>query len=293
MNSVISAKKNYEISRNLTFYIILVALLLVSFAMISASYADQIDELNGREIVKKCGLKYAGKDQISTFTVILTDNQGNQKKSVYLRLWKDYHGASGIVDKMMLFTEFPPDAKGTAFMRVAYTPDVGRNADQWIYLPLLAKTRRVTINDPGDSFLNSDLTYEDVSYHSLDNYNYQLLNVQNLRGVDHYVVESLPKDSQSAYKKRVLWFTKTPDGGDDCANVRIDYYDSHSNLLKEQDIKWQRVNDAWVWGSVVVHNIQTSHSSEFFISEVAVDTGLSDRLFSERTLKVGPSAIPR
>ena len=292
MNYEISLKKNPQGKGILTFFIPLVALMQASFAMMSTTYADEVDELNGRDIVKQCGFKYPGKDQISTFTVILTDNQGNQKKSVYLRLWKDYQGAKGIVDKMMLFTEFPPDAKGTAFMRVAYTPDVGKNADQWIYLPLLAKTRRVTIRDPGDSFLNSDLTHADVSYHSLDNDNYEFVGVQSLRGVEHYVVESFPKDSRSSYKKRVLWFTKTPDW-DDCVNVRIDYYDTHSDLLKEQDIKWQRVKDAWVWESVIVRNIQTSHSSEFIISDVAIDTGINDRLFSERTLKVGPSVIPR
>jgi len=265
--------------------------LLTSIATISTSYGEEV-ELTGRDIVKQCGFKFPGNDQISTFTVILTDSQGNQKKSVYTRLWKDYQGVKGIVDKMILFTEFPPDAKGTAFMRVAYTPDVGKSADQWVYLPLLAKTRRVTIRDPGDSFLNSDLTHADVSFHSLDNFDYKFIGIQSLRGVDHYVVESLPKGGQSLYKKRVLWFTKTPDW-DECSNVRIDYYDTHGDLLKEQDIEWQRIKDAWVWKSVVVHNIQTSHGSEFIISDVSIDTGLKDRLFSERTLKIGPSTIPR
>lgn len=273
------------------FVVSVVILLLSSMAIISVSYAEEA-ELTGRDVVKQCGYKHPGKDQSSTFTVVLTDKQGNQKKSVYSRFWKDYEGAKGIVDKMILFTEFPPDAKGAAFMRIAYTPDIGKNADQWIYLPVLAKIRRVTIRDPGDSFLNSDLTYADVSFHPLDDENYQLLGIQKLRGVDHYVVQSTPKNDRSLYKKRVLWFIKTADW-DNCANVRIDYYDLHDNLLKEQDIKWQRVNGAWVWDQVVIHNIQTSHSSEFTISDVAIDTGLQDRLFSERTLKMGPQAFSR
>lgn len=266
-------------------------LLLLSMAMIPASYGAET-ELTGREIVKQCGYKHPGKDQMSTFTVILTDKQGNEKKSVYSRFWKDYQGAEGIVDKMILFTKYPPDAEGTAFLRIAYMPDVGRNADQWIYLPELAKIRRVTIRDPGDSFLNSDLTYADVSFHPLDDENYKFLGIQTLGELDHYVVESTPKDNRSLYKKRVLWFTKKADWND-CANVRVDYYDLHDNLLKEQAIKWQHVKDAWVWDRVVVRNVQTSHSSEFVISDVKIDTGLQGRLFAERTLKRGPGAFSR
>lgn len=256
----------------------------------SISYAEEEPDVTGSDIVKRCGNKYPGKDQTSKFTVILTDNQGNQKKSVYLRLWKNYQGSKGIVDKMILFTEYPPDAKDTAFMRIAYTPDIDKNADQWVYLPLLVKTRRVTIRDPGDSFLNSDLTYADISYHSLDEFEYKLMDIQTYRGEDHYVVESKPKGNATLYNKRVLWFTKKPDW-EDCANVRIDYYDMHGDLLKKQEITWQRIKDAWIWDRVKVNNIQTSHSSEFIISDVAIDTGLQDRIFSERTLKIGPSVI--
>ncbi len=275
---------------NLFYTLAHMVFMLILIVLTSTLYAEEEVDLSSRDIVKKCGTKYPGKDQTSTFTVVLTDNQGNKKKSIYLRLWKDYQGAKGIVDKMILFTEYPPDAKGTAFMRVAYTPDVGKNADQWVYLPLLAKTRRVTIRDPGDSFLNSDLTYADVSYHSLDEFEYELMGIQNYQGKDHYVVESTPKDDPVLYKKRVLWFTKKPDW-DDCTNVRIDYYDTRGDLLKKQEITWQRIKDAWIWDRVKVNNIQTSHSSEFIISDVAIDTGLRDRIFSERTLKIGPSVI--
>src|SRR3990172_1411716 len=278
-------------ARALKAAITVIALLVLFILPATSSYAEEKDP-TGRDIVRQCGYKYPGKDQKSTFTVILTDKQGNQKKSVYSRWWKDYQGAKGVIDKMILFTEFPPDAKGAAFMRIAYTPDMGKNADQWIYLPVLAKTRRVTIRDPGDSFLNSDLTHADVSYHALDEEDHHLLGVRNSQGVDYYVIESTPKEGGARlYKKRVLWFTKTPNW-DECVNVRIDYYDGRGDLQKEQHTEWQRVKDAWVWHKVLVRNIQTSHTSEFVISDVVIDTGIEDRFFAERTLKAGPDSAP-
>jgi len=249
------------------------------------------ESLTGDEVVKRCGVKYAGEDQRSKFEVLLRDQQGNEKRSVYIRLWKDYKGANDVADKMLLFTEFPPDAQGSAFMRATFVPELKKAADQWIYLPVLRKIRRVTIRDQGDSFLNSELTYADVTPRSVDDDNHKLLDIREMGGMEFYVVESIPKESKPLYGKRIQWFNKSPDWNE-CANVRIDYYDLKGALLKEQFIKWQRVNGAWVWDRVLVRNVQTLHASIFLISDVHINTGLTDDVFSERTLRTGPSAIP-
>jgi len=250
--------------------------------------------LTGDDVVKRCGIKYPGDDQRSKFEVLLRDKQNNEKKSLYIRLWKDYKGVNKISDKMLLFTEFPPDAQGSAFMRTTYVPELEKSADQWIYLPVLRKIRRVTIRDLGDSFLNSDLTYADIRSPSVNEDNHKLLDIKELAGVEFYVVESVPKKStqlSQLYSKRIQWFNKASNW-DDCANVRIDYYDLKGGLLKEQFIKWQRVNSAWVWDRVLVRNVQTLHASIFLITDVQINTGLNDDVFSERTLRTGPSAIP-
>ena len=269
-------------------------LLLIVFSCIGAPVASFAAEktLTGEEIVKRCGLKYAGDDQRSKFEVLLRDQQGNEKRSVYLRFWKDYKGENNIEDKMLLFTEYPPDAQGAAFMRATYVPDLKKAADQWIYLPVLRKIRRVTNRDQGDSFLNSELTYADVTTRALDEDTHTLLDVKEMGGLQFYVVESVPKESTPLYGKRVQWFEKTPNW-EDCSKVRIDYYNLKGALLKEQFIKWQRVGKAWVWDRVLVRNVQTLHASVFLITDVEINTGITDDFFTERTLRMGPSAIPK
>ena len=268
---------------------LLIAILWLGLAIPSIA-ADE-PAVTGEEIVKRCGVKYPGDDQRSKFEVQLQDVQGNDKRSVYLRLWKDYKGINNVADKMLLFTEFPPDAKGSAFMRATYVPKLKKTADQWIYLPVLRKIRRVTIRDQGDSFLNSELTYADVTPRSIEEDNHKLLEIRAVNDKEFYVVESTPKESRPLYSKRIQFFEKTPNW-DDCANVRIDYYDLKGALLKEQFIKWQRVNGAWVWDRVLVRNVQTRRASIFLISDVQINTGISDDVFTERTLRMGPSAIP-
>lgn len=261
-------------------------------AMSADGAGDAPEGLTGAEIFKLCGYKYPGEDQRSKFTVLLRDKQGNIKKSEYLRYWKDFKGAGGVADKMLLFTIFPPDAKGAAFMRVAYTAEKGRKVDQWIYLPVLRKIRRVSIRDPGDNFLNSNLTYADVSQRALEEDEHKFLGVKKIQGLRFYLVESRPKERKPLYSKRVFWFHKGEQGWDDCVNTRIDYYDKKGELLKEQFIKWQKVGKAWVWDRVLVRNKRNLSASVFQISGVQINTGLPASIFTARTLRRGPSAIP-
>ena len=239
------------------------------------------------DIVKQCNFKYPGDDQKSTLTITLKDKDGNEKKNIYRRFWKAYHGAGGIEDKMVLFTEFPPDAQGAAFMRWGYTAQADKNADQWLYLPVLKKIRRVSIRDPGDSFLGSDLTYGDISPRSVDADEHRLLQVQNKGGVEYYAIESVPRENNALYGRTVSWYAKPGDWAN-CNKLRVDYFDKKGEPLKQELLKWQRVENAWIWDEVVIHNVQTNHTSIFQVRDVKINVGVKDDIFTERSLSLGP-----
>ncbi len=251
---------------------------------VSAVMAEE--KLNGYEIVQPCDYQNPGTDQRSKLTITLVDKDGNKRKNVYLRLWKDFKGVKNIADKMVLITEFPPDARGTGFMRWAFTPDAEKNADQWIYLPVLRKIRRVSIRDPGDSFLGSDLTYADISGRQIDQDEHTLVKVDKKNGKEFYVVESVPQEPNPLYSKRISWFSKG-DNLDSCVKVGIIYHDSKGDELKKQSLSWQKIDDAWLWKKVEVKNVQTNHSSIFTVNDAEVNVGLRDNIFSERTLRKG------
>ncbi len=253
-----------------------------------ASAEESEPELTGKQIFERCGNKYPGDDQQGKFTVILQDKEGKVMKSEYLRYWKDYKGKDDVADKMLLFTTYPPEAKGSAFMRVAYS-EHDKPVDQWIYLPALKKIRRVSIRDLGDSFLNSNLTYADVSRRALEDDDHKYLGTRQVDDAVFYVVESTPKEANPIYGKRVFWFLKTKNW-DECINTRIDYYDNSGELIKDQFIKWQRMGDAWVWDRVLVRSRRTLSASIFQLSEIKINAGVDDELFSARSLEHGPAA---
>lgn len=234
-------------------------------------------------VVEKCYYKNAGEDQQTKLSIVLQDKGGGEKKNVYARYWKDYAGKDDVSDKMLLVTEYPPDAEGSKFLRWAYTRESGKNADQWIYLPVLKKVRRVSVRDEGDSFLGSDLTYADIGTRSIEEDDHVFYKANEPGSDKYYVVESTPKAETSLYSRRILWFTKAG-SMDECVNTRIDYFDKSNTLLKTQLLQWQRHGDAWVWDRVEVRNVQNGHRSVFEVSEVKVNAGLDDTIFSERNL---------
>jgi hypothetical protein len=271
-------------------YLMALPLLLSSVIVAPLVHAaqDSPGGVTGEDVVKNCDFKNPGNDQRSKLAIILKDSSGSERKNVYLRLWKDYKGAEGVADKMILFTEYPPDAQGAAFMRWAFTREADKNADQWIYLPALRKIRRVSIRDPGDSFLGSDLTYADISGRALDEDEHKLIRIESANNNEFYMVESTPKEKNPLYSKRISWFLKTP-AWDGCIKARVDYYDKRGDLLKRQNLRWQKVGPAWVWDKVIVQNVQTLHSSMFEVTNVEINVGLQDSLFAERTLEKGYS----
>jgi len=249
--------------------------------------AADVDAPDAAEIVRHCDLEtYPGKDQQSKLTVTLRDSSGTEKKSVYRRLWKDYKGDDQLLEKMVVITDFPPDQKGTTFMHWLYLPSSGKPADQWLYLPFLRKIQRVSDRNPGDMFLGSDLTLADISYRPVDADEHRLLRVDEEGDTPHYVVESIPKESNALYGKRVTWYKKADDWKD-CLKTQVEYYDTGMHMLKTEKLTWQKVKDAWVWDTVTVENVQTGHSSTIQVSDVGVDVGLKDSMFTERRMKRG------
>lgn len=265
----------------------MVALLLSSASVVAETAPGAAGAIAGIDIVRQCDNKYPGEDQQSQLTITLKDRSGNERKTVYLRLWKDMKGEEGVVDKMVLFTMFPPDAKGAGFMRWAYLRESDKNAEQWIYLPKLRKIRRVSVRDLGDSFLGSDLTYGDISYRMPEDDDHDFVRVdQDKQGNQFYVVVSKPKNENGLYSKTISWYHKTPQA-DDCVKVRVDYYDRKGAFLKRQMLKWQKADDAWVWEKVYVQNAQTFHSSFFEVEKVKINSGLPEDWFTERRLRLG------
>lgn len=237
--------------------------------------------LTGRDVMKKTRELYLAKDQVSTVTLRKIDKKGDEQKIVTKRYWKAYGGKEGFESKTLFVTEVPPDQRGVGFLIWDHAK-AGQPDDLRLYLPSLKQVRRMTTREQDDAFMGSDLTFADLGQRELDEDTHTLLRTEKCPPAECYVVESVPKDKESLYGKKLTW---VPTG--DFTPVKIDYYDRKGELLKIQAIEWQHPDKVWAWKKAEVKNVQTAHRTLFEISDLKNNVGLSDDDFTERALKSG------
>ncbi len=242
--------------------------------------------LTAEEIVKRSEEVHPGKDHASKLTFTIRDQDGHERKEVLRRFWKGYGGKGDLDSKLIVFNEYPPDKKGNAFLEWAYKPGSGKEPDRKFYIKFLNNVIKVP-KGSDEGFASSDLKPSEMAPRPVELDRHKMLKEEVIESRSYYVIESDPKkpDPSYPYSKVVKWITKN-----DFLKERLQYYDLDGNLFKEQIITWKKIKDAWVWEKVVTTNVQTKVQTFLTISDIKVDTGLSENLFTERSMRRGVDA---
>lgn len=254
---------------------------LLGMAMIapSAGYA----ELTAEQIIAKSEDVYPGMDQQSKLTFTIKEPDGGERKVVLRRYWKNYPSDADVDSKVLVFHEYPPDTKGTAFMVWTYKSSARRPEDMWIYLPILRKVQKLP-EHPDEIFSGSNLKPADMIPRDAGLDRHRLLREETIENQKYYVIESVPKENNPNYNygKLVKWINR-----DNFLKERIDYYGTDGSLLKTQLITWKYMKNAHVWEKVVITNVKTNVQTILSISDIEIDRGLGDKIFTERIMSTG------
>lgn len=250
-------------------------------------------ELGAAEIVAKAHDLEGGEDSISRLSFSLQRRDGSEKKLVYTMVWKEYEGKDDVDDKVIFFSEFPPDDKGKSFMVWVYED---KTPDEWMYLPELRMVRKVTHseghrhNDEDDDYAHSVLSQVVLVPRDPGLDNHTLLGSEEIDGHSAYVVDSVPKQASKNYPygKTRRWISK-----DNFLTERADFYGETGAVEKRLTTKWKRIGDAWVWEQVVGVDLRTKDRTVLDISDVRLNNNLDDEVFSARTLRLGKDSVLR
>ena len=150
-----------------------------------------------------------------------------------------------------------------------------------MYIPELRQTRKIQKPSMEDALRESDLVFDDMSRIQLDRMNFELVKETIFEGENCYVIEAKPID-RSPYGKRIFWISKIRG-----VFLKVEYYDSKQRLLKTQTIQWQELKGSLVWKNSHVKNLETGRTTVIELSDVKVNSGLPDQLFTERSLNRG------
>ena len=240
---------------------------------------------SGMEIARKTDERDDGANVSRKLTMELIDKRGKSR----IRETRAFRKYFGEERRTAIFYETPSNVKGTAFLVYDY-PNADVNDDQWLYLPALRKTRRISASNRGDYFLGTDFTYEDIKLESklsVEDYNFQTIGKEVIDGHEVYVVEGTPVDAKTAkelgYSKTKAWV--------DTKNWMIrkgEFWDVAGNHLKTTYIKDIRlVQNIWTGHTVEIENHKTRHKTKFTFSEVDYTTVIDDDFFTQQTLVRG------
>lgn len=261
---------------NKTVFMLLGAMLLLVGPIFAA-------EPTGLEIMQRVDARDDGDDLIQKMKQRLVDRRGDVREREMISLRKDY----GKDSKSITYFLAPSNVRDTALLTWDYD-GVEKDDDQWLYLPALKKVRRISSSDRGDYFMGSDFTFEDIKQTpELEDYNWSLIGSENLDGHDVWLVEGEPKTDDL---KKNLGYSKTRYSIRKDINmyVRVDFWDRKGQLLKHlvsEEIR--QIDGIWTAMRGTMTNVQSSHRTELSFSDHRYNSGLNDRVFSERMLKRG------
>jgi hypothetical protein len=258
--------------KNIKIGILILSMAFGSFGLISAQ------ELSGKQIIEKVYNRPTPPQQTATLTMTLTNKSGSQR----VRTIKQYTRDLGKVEKSIMFFQAPADVKNTSFMNWTYDDD-SKSDDQWIYLPALKKTKRISSDSKSDYFMGSDFTYDDLGDRKLEDDTHTLIGEETVDGKDCYVVESVSKDEDYMYSKTKTWIIK-----DLFIGFKKEFYDEDGDLLKILHINEYKDYDGFLIINLSeMENVQEDHRTTMNLGDINITNKLQESLFTERMMMRG------
>ncbi len=131
--------------------------------------------------------------------------------------------------------------------------------------------------------MGSDFTYDDLGDRKLDDDTHKLIGEEIIDAVDYYLVESTPKDEEYMYSKTKTWIRK-----DSFIGLKKEFYDEDEELLKILHIrKFEEISGFLIITNSEMYNVQKDHKTTMVLSDIEINTGMSDSKFTERMMMRG------
>lgn len=249
-----------------------VAPTLVTVASASSVSAED----RGAQIAAEIDQRGTGYGDMTSSVTMQLENAHGQKSSRALRL-RTLERSSGGDYSLVLF-DSPSDVKGTALL----SHPKADGDDQWLYLPALKRTRRISSKNTSGPFMGSEFAYEDITGAEVDKFSWTLLAEEACGKLTCFKLESRPKYDRSGYTKRVVWV--------DSAEYRvhkIDFYDRKDALLKTLTYGDYRQYQGKHWRSHVwaMKNHQSGKNTVLSFSDYKFGNGYTEQDFSKSALE--------
>ena len=228
--------------------------------------------LTGDELAQQMDNRKTPIDSKVDLQMTLTNKKGKTRTCSLRSINKD-DGA-----KQIIWFLAPADDKGVSFLKIEHDD---RDDEMRMWLPAFKEIRRISAKKRSDSFMGSDMSYEDLSSRQLDEFKFSLIGQEVYEGISCHLLESKPKEHiRTEYSRHITWVDSTL-----FIPLKEESYDKSGKLLKEKYFSYTIIKEYQILTKVHVTNIQKNHSTTLNFDNIELDTGVADDLFHERYLK--------
>jgi outer membrane lipoprotein-sorting protein len=224
-------------------------------------------------------------DQTANVLIRHVDARGVERVSTHRLYWKNLLGDKGLIGKALLVTQTPLDKRGEGFL--LWQMERANDSQAWLYLPELRQVRRLAIaghehHEHGSRQQPAlDLGFEQLGTR-LAGTTGQLVGKEVIDGVDHLILDDRSTMTDDLLPLRRFWISFA-----DWTIGKVEYRDASGRLVRTQRITWERLDQGRVWKRTEIQPAGTPGKTIVELSDITVNTGLADRLFTVETLKAG------
>ena len=204
--------------------------------------------LTGDELALQMENRKTPADSKVDLLMTLINKKGKTRSSSLRSITKD-DGA-----KQIIWFLSPAADKGVAFLKIERDD---RDDEMRIWLPSFKKIRRISSKKRSDSFMGSDMSYEDLSSRQLDEYTFTLIGRAVYDSISCHLLEAIPKDHiLSEYSRHITWVDHNL-----LIPLKEESYDKSGQLLKEKYFSYTIIKEYQILTKVHVVNMQKNHST--------------------------------
>lgn len=207
---------------------------------------------------------FSPKDKQGDISIVIIDKNGKEKVREATMLQK------GNDKKLYRYTK-PDSEAGIATLSLP-------GGVMWLYMPAFAKPKKISMLAKSQAFTGTDFSYEDMATTPYsDRYTPTLLSTEK----DSYLLQLIPKSSNSNYSKIIVTVSKT-----NGYPITIDFYNNREKKFKEATYRYKKIGKYWNAAEVVMKDLDKNHSTKIELKNIKFDQGLSDDLFTPDKMKL-------
>ena len=235
------------------------------------------------QIAERVRNRPANEGRVGNMHFVLRNAAGRERKRSALLI----HSEQQHQTKIAIFFTSPAALQDTVFLSHDFEQQEDEN---WLYLPVTKRVRRIPSANRGDYFMGTDMTYGDIKddfKFSLEDWDFSLGESASNLPENHAVLLGVAKSEAKKHELGYASFYAVIDLNS-YLPVEVRYTDTEGKPLKEVFVLEQAmVGGAWTAMQFTINQLQLGHQTNITLEDMRYIPNLPDTLLSTEAISYG------